>query len=103
MAQLNKLPWEIGTILVCSKCGAKFNEANLADEVKTEIRKIQKAEETLGKIRVVPTMCLGVCYPEKQTIAYVPVDGKTEMMTVELKKEVVLSEVEKLLREKLKG
>jgi hypothetical protein len=103
MGKLNKLPWEVGTILVCSKCGAKFNQPNLAEEVKVEIRKTQKAEETLSKIRVVPTMCLGVCYPEKQTIAFAPVDGKTEIITVDLKKEVVLSEVGKLIHEKLKS
>jgi hypothetical protein len=48
-------------------------------------------------------MCLGVCYPEKQTIAFAPVDGKTEIITVDLKKEVVLSEVGKLIHEKLKS
>jgi hypothetical protein len=38
MANINKTPWEIGSIFICTKCGAKFNEPNMAEEVKTEIR-----------------------------------------------------------------
>lgn len=102
MATDSKIPWEIGSIFICSKCGAKFNEPNIADEVKTEIRKIQKENETLTKIRVIPSACLGVCYPEKQTIAYMPIEGKTEMYTTELKKEVVFAEVKQLFDKKLK-
>lgn len=103
MADISKVPWEVGTVLVCSKCGAKFNQPNLADEVKTEVRKIQKAEGTQGKIRVIAAGCLGVCYPEKQTIAFLPINGPTEMFTTALEKEVVLEEVKKLVAEKTKS
>lgn len=102
MADVSKVPWEVGTVLVCSKCGVKFNQTNLAEEVKTEVRKIQKAAETQGKIRVIATGCLGVCYPEKQTIAFLPINGPTEMFTTALEKEVVLAEVKKLVSEKTK-
>ena len=102
MADISKVPWEVGTVLVCSKCGAKFNQPNLADEVKTEVRKMQKAEGTQGKIRVIDAGCLGVCYPEKQTIAFLPINGPTEMFTTALEKEVVLEEVKKLVAEKAK-
>lgn len=101
MANINKTPWEIGSIFICTKCGAKLNEPNLAEEVKSEIRKKQKADETQGKIRVITSACLGVCYPEKQTIAFMPIDGKTEVFTVELNKQTILQEVTALLEKKL--
>lgn len=103
MANINKTPWEVGMVLVCTKCGAKFNNPNIAEEVKTEIRKIQKEQETLGKIRVIPSGCLGVCYPEKQTFSYQPIDGKTEVYTTDLNKESVLSEIDNLIKNKLKS
>ncbi len=101
MANINQTPWEIGSIFICTKCGAKFNETNMAEEVKSEIRKQQKADETQGKIRVITSACLGVCFPEKQTFAYMPVDGKTEVFTTELNKQSVLQEVRSLLEKKL--
>ena len=103
MADISKVPWEIGSILICSKCGAKFNQPNLAEEVKTEVRKVQKSEGTQGKIRVIVTGCLGVCYPEKQTVAFLPTNGSTEMYTTALDKEIVLEEVKKLIAEKVKS
>ena len=102
MADISKVPWEVGSVLVCSKCGAKFNQPNLAEEVKTEVRKQQKADGTQSKIRVIATGCLGVCYPEKQTIAFLPINGATEMYTTTLDKEVVLAEVKKIVTEKTK-
>ena len=102
MADISKVPWEIGTVLVCSKCGGKFNQPNLAEEVKTEVRKQQKADGTQSKIRVIATGCLGVCYPEKQTVAFLPVNGPTEMFTTALEKEVVLQEVKTLVAQKTK-
>lgn len=101
MATLNKTPWEIGSILMCSKCGAKFNEPNIAEDVKSEMRKLQKAEETQNKIRVIVSGCLGVCYPEKQTFSYMPVDGLTEIYTTELNKESLSAEVKDLIKRKL--
>ncbi|MGZ3692433.1 MAG: hypothetical protein ACXVAX_13075 [Pseudobdellovibrio sp.] len=101
MSTLNKTPWEIGSVFICSKCGAKFNEPGLAEEVKSEVRKLQKAEGTQEQIRVIVSGCLGVCYPEKQTIAFMPVSGQTEIYTTELKKEVVAQEVKELLGRKL--
>lgn len=101
MAKINQTPWEIGSIFICTKCGAKFNEPNLAEEVKTEVRKKQKSDETQGKIRVIPSGCLGVCYPEKQTFAFMPVEGRTEVYTAELNKQIVFQEVSGLLEKKL--
>lgn len=101
MANINKTPWELGSIFICTKCGGKFNESNMAEEVKSAIRKKQKADETQGKIRVITSSCLGVCYPEKQTFTYMPVNGETLIFTTELKKETVLQEVTALLEKKL--
>lgn len=101
MAQINKTPWEVGSIFVCSKCGAKFNEPNIADETKSELRKFQKAEETQGQIRVIVSGCLGVCFPEKQTFTFMPVNGATEVYTTELKKDTVVEEIKKLIQDKI--
>ncbi len=101
MAQINKTPWEIGSVFICSKCGAKFNEPQIADEAKSEMRKFQKAAETQGQIRVIVSGCLGVCYPEKQTFAFMPVDGATEVYTTELKKDTLVTELKNLLGSKL--
>lgn len=102
MATLNKTPWEVGTILVCTKCGAKFNNPDVAEEIKTEVRKKQKEDDTLTKIRVIPSGCLSVCYPEKQTFCYAPVDGKTEVYTCDLNKDLIKSEIIALIDEKIK-
>ncbi|MBY0554622.1 (2Fe-2S) ferredoxin domain-containing protein [bacterium] len=101
MANINQTPWKTGSVFICTKCGAKSNQPNLADEVKTEVRKKQKAEETNGEIRVITSACLGVCYPEKQTFAFMPVDGKTEVYTTEINKEVLLNEINELLARKI--
>ncbi len=101
MAHINKLPWEVGSILMCSKCGAKFNEPNLAEEAKSQIRKYQKDQQTATQIRVIVTGCLGVCFPEKQTFAYMPVNGQTEVYTTELNKETLVREVKELISKKV--
>jgi predicted metal-binding protein len=96
------IPWEIGSIFICNKCGAKFNEPNMAEEIKSEIRKSQKAAETSSKIRVITSGCLGVCYPEKQTFSFMPVEGKTEMYTSALNKETIMADIAELLDKKMK-
>lgn len=101
MANINKTPWEIGSIFICIKCGAKYNELNLAEEVKSEIRKKQKDDETQGKIRVVTSACLGICYPEKQAFAFMPAEGKTEVYTTDLNKQIVLREIAELIEKKI--
>ena len=102
MREVTKVPFEIGTVMICSKCGAKFNEPQLAESVKSEMRKVQKEQESHTKVRVIVSGCLGVCYPERQTIAFMPVEGKTEMWTTELKKDEVLSAVKQIVELKLK-
>lgn len=100
-AKANKIPWEIGALFICSKCGAKFNQPQMAEEIKSEVRKMQKAEESQGKIRIITSGCLGVCFPEKQTLAFMPVSGATEVYTVELDREAVRQEVLQLLKSKI--
>jgi hypothetical protein len=100
MAKLNKTPWEVGSLFICSKCGAKFNEPTLAEDVKTEIRKEQKAQDTQTKVRVVVSACLGVCFPEKQTIAFMPVSGTTEVYTTELSRNEIIKDVREIIQKK---
>ncbi|MCC2677583.1 MAG: hypothetical protein K0R29_159 [Pseudobdellovibrio sp.] len=101
MGNPSKTPWELGAVLVCSKCGAKFNQPNSAEETKSEVRKWQKANETQEKIRVIVSGCLGVCYPERQTFSYMPVNGPTEVYTTELGKDLLVTEVKSLISDKI--
>lgn len=103
MANINKTPWTVASVFICTKCGAKYNQPNLAEDVKTAVRKKQRAEETNGQIRVITSACLGVCYPEKQTYAVIPVEGKTELYTTDLNQEVLYQEIVDLIERKLKG
>ena len=73
----------------------------MAEEVKSEMRKWQKAQETQEKIRVIVSGCLGVCYPEKQTFSFMPVNGPTEVYTTELNKESLVADVRELIERKL--
>lgn len=101
MAQLNQMPWDVGAVLVCSKCGTKFNQPQLAEEVKSEMRRYQKEQQTQTQIRVIVSGCLGVCYPEKQTLSFMPVEGKTELFTTELNKEAVVQDIKDLIQKKI--
>lgn len=103
MANLNKTPWEVGSIFICNKCGAKLNQPGIAEEVKSEIRKMQKADETQSKIRTIVSGCLGVCYPDKQTFGFMPINGPTEMYTTEIDKETIISEIRQLIAKKLQS
>lgn len=102
MAEINKAPWEIGAIFICTKCGAKYNQPTLAEEVKSAVRKKQKTDETHTQIRVITSACLGVCYPEKQTFAFMPVEGKAEVYTTELDKETLFNDITSFLDGKIK-
>ncbi len=101
MIKKYKTPWEVGSLFVCTKCGAKFNQPNLAEEIKSELRKELKAEEKQTKLRVMPSGCLSVCYPEQQTFAYMPCEGVTEVYTTSLEKETALKEISEFIKTKV--
>lgn len=94
-------PWEVGSLFICNKCGAKFNQPNLAEELKTDLRKELKQNEQQTKIRVIVSGCLNVCYPEEQTFSFQPIDGKTEVYTTALDKNTATQEISDFIKQKL--
>ena len=104
MKQMKKyeIPWEIGSLFICTKCGAKYNEDELAENVKKELRKQLKDQDAHKKVRVMTSGCLNVCYPEEQTFAFMPNNGKTEVYTTELKEKKATEDIREFLATKLK-
>jgi predicted metal-binding protein len=101
MIKSYKTPWEIGSLFICTKCGAKFNQPQLAEELKSELRKELKANEQQSKIRVMTSGCLNVCYPEEQTFAFMPINGETETYTTQLDKKIAHEDIGSIIKKKI--
>ena len=96
-----QIPWEVGSIFICTKCGIKYDNQHLAEDVKKQLRKDLKESDSNKKIRVITSGCLNVCYPDEQTFAFMPNNGETEIYTAELKEKTVYDEIRKLIKKKL--
>lgn len=103
MIKKHSTPWEIGSLYICTKCGVKYNQPNLAEEVKGDMRKDLKSREEHTKIRVITSGCLGVCYPEEQTFAFMPNEGKTEVYTTALDKAQAFSDIKEFVQKKIES
>ncbi len=101
MAKKYSTPWEVGSLFICTKCGAKFNQPDLAEELKSSLRKDLKSRDENKKIRVMTSGCLNVCYPEEQTFAFMPIDGKTEVFTSELNEKQAYETIRKFIQQKI--
>jgi predicted metal-binding protein len=101
MTKKYSTPWTVGSVFICNKCGAKFNNENLAEELKSELRKDLKSREEHTKIRVMTSGCLSVCYPEEQTFAFMPNSGETEVYTTTLDKATALEDIKALIKKKV--
>lgn len=96
-----EIPWEVGSVFICTKCGAKYNEGDLAEDAKKQIRKELKEKDANKKIRVMTSGCLNICYPEEQTFVFMPNDGPTEVYTTELDLKTAVEDISKLVNKKL--
>jgi len=94
-------PWEIGSLFICTKCGAKYNQPNLAEDLKSGLRKDLKTRDENGKIRVITSGCLNVCYPEEQTFAFMPKEGQTEVYTTALEQNQAFAEIKEFIQKKI--
>lgn len=101
MTKKYSTPWEVGSLFVCTKCGAKYNQPNLAEELKTDLRKDLKSRDEQGKIRVITSGCLNVCYPEEQTFAFMPTNGQTEVYTTALEKNTAYADIQEFIKKKV--
>ena len=95
------VPWEVGSIFICTKCGAKYNQPDLAEELKSAIRKDLKVGDQNSKVRVMTSGCLNVCFPEEQTFSYMPNSGDTEVYTTSLEKQTAYQEISEFLKKKI--
>ncbi|MBC7743040.1 MAG: (2Fe-2S) ferredoxin domain-containing protein [Bdellovibrionaceae bacterium] len=95
------IPWEVGSLFICTKCGAKFNENDLAEDIKKTLRKELKEVDAHKKIRVMTSGCLNVCYPEELTFTFMPNNGETEVYTTSLKEKEATDEIRKFLKKKI--
>lgn len=101
MTKKYNTPWEVGSLFICTKCGAKYNQPNLAEELKTDLRKDLKSREEQTKIRVITSGCLNVCYPEEQTFAFMPNSGQTEVYTTALEKQMAFGDIKEFINKKI--
>lgn len=101
MTKKYSTPWEVGSLFVCTKCGAKYNQPNLAEELKSDLRKDLKSREEQGKVRVITSGCLNVCYPEEQTFAFMPTNGQTEVYTTALEKATAFKDIQEFIKKKI--
>jgi predicted metal-binding protein len=103
MVKKYQTPWEIGSVFICNKCGAKFNQSDMAEDLKKALRKELKESDNHKKIRVMTSGCLNVCYPEEQTFAFMPNNGSTEVYTTSLNEKDSLKELSQFIKKKIDG
>lgn len=95
-------PWSVGSMFLCSKCGAAFDKPEMADKLKSELRSHLKNQDKHKKIRVMVTGCLNVCNRDQQTVMYQPIAGETEIFTIGKNLDDNLEELKQVLNKKLK-
>ncbi len=96
-----EIPWEIGSLFICTKCGSKFNEPDLAENIKKTLRKELKEQDANKKIRVITSGCMNVCYPEELTFSFMPNEGKTEVYTTTLNETEAADEIREFIKKKI--
>ena len=96
------IPWNTGSMFICNKCGISFDQPDMADKLKTDLRQHLKDTEEHKKIRVMVTGCLSICKKSEQAIMYQPVAGKTEIFTVGKNFKDNLAELKSILKNLLK-
>lgn len=75
-----KVAWEKGALLICTKCGKTMDELNLqdpepAETLKKHLKQEMKNKGLSEKIRVMTSSCLDICIPQAQAVCYVPQGG----------------------------
>ena len=94
-------PWSIGSLLICNKCGKAFDKPNQAEKLKSDLRVFLKEQDGHKKIRVMISGCLNICNKEEQAICYQPIQGKTEVFTVDQNDDKALKDLKNILEKKL--
>ena len=96
-----EIPWSVGAMFICNKCGIAFNEPENAEKLKLDLRTYLKENDQNKKIRVMVSGCLNVCKKEEQAISFQPVLGSTKMFTVDQNYNSALIELKSILDKKI--
>lgn len=80
-------PWQSGAVLICTKCHQFLlpedqpSNGNCGENLKNELKEQLRSEGFGKEVRVMNVGCLGVCIPELQAVAYVPVSPQIEVLS----------------------
>lgn len=79
--------WSKGAFFLCEKCGRRQDAhpaaAGLAEEWKADFKARLRDAGAGKEIRVMVSGCLGPCPPNRQTAAWMPSDGKQDVLIFE--------------------
>jgi len=100
------VPFSVGSLYICTKCGKSFGDPDRADKLKSDLRSELKdldGENANKKIRVMVGGCANICEDGEQTVSYYPNNGEVEIYTTsddfkESKKEIFAFIKEKMRR-----
>ena len=96
-----EIPWSVGSMFICNKCGKSFNKTENAENLKSELRTYLKENDNHKKIRVMVSGCLSVCIKEEQTVMYQNNLGKTDIFTVDKDFDAAEADLKKFLDKRL--
>ena len=100
-------PWSKAVVMICTKCGKSIDAksledpVNVADNLKTYLKKSFKDSNELDKIRIVTSSCLDICLDEFQAVSIARTDGPTESWILHPEKEK--KELLDYLQKKIRG
>lgn len=94
-------PWTVGSMFICTKCGAAFDQPDNAENLKKDLRGYLKEKDAHKKIRVMTSGCLNICEKPEQAVMYQPNTGATEIFTVEKKYSASLADLKTVLDKKI--
>jgi predicted metal-binding protein len=94
-------PWLVGSMMICNKCGKTFDRPENAEHLKKDLRVFLKEKDANQDIRVMVSGCLNICVKDEQAVAFQPVNGPTEVFTVDKDYDSSYHELKQYLNKKL--
>lgn len=79
----HEAPWNQGLFLICQKCGVAIEKPSLHEELRVELRDHLRKNDKIKEVRVISSGCLSICDKQKQTVAFSPKNGATEVLSFE--------------------
>lgn len=83
MEKVNTL-WSEGALLICEKCGRRDDGSQMgkdfAEDLKKEFKSRLRDAGHGKKIRVMTSSCLALCPKKSHVAAWMPTEGKAELI-----------------------